>query len=355
MDNMARVVLALEAHDVAEEVMHFLDRSGRARVVATASDDRQLAEAVRQMDPDVVIAQPSLAIPAPIRCRVLLALDTNESVASLRAALTSGANGFYVWPAERDELVTAAAASLASPVAVDRRATVVAVHGARGGVGTTFVATHLAAAMARGGADCVVMDADPVFGDVSSVLGAPTEGVHTIADLLPLRDELTADHLNNALWAHEAGFRVLLAPMPEEAALVTASDLRVIVEGAASSADVVVIHLPRAIDERTLAGFELADRSLEVLSLDVLSFRAATRALEALRPLDPPVGFVVNRASRGEITPGDVVRVFGTSPLAVIPFERAVPRAQDRGRLLPARSRIGRTFERLAAQMLGAR
>ena len=150
MDNMARVVLALEAHDVAEEVMHFLDRSGRARVVATAADDRQLAEAVRQMDPDVVIAQPSLASPAPIRCRVLLALDTNESVASLRAALTSGAAGFYVWPAERDELVTAAAAALASPVAVDRRATVVAVHGARGGVGTTFVATHLAAALARG-------------------------------------------------------------------------------------------------------------------------------------------------------------------------------------------------------------
>jgi len=35
MDEVARVVLALEEHDVAEEVMHFLDRSGKARVVAT--------------------------------------------------------------------------------------------------------------------------------------------------------------------------------------------------------------------------------------------------------------------------------------------------------------------------------
>ena len=52
MENVARVVLALEAHDVVEEVMHFLDRSGRARVVATASDDRQLAEAVRQLELD---------------------------------------------------------------------------------------------------------------------------------------------------------------------------------------------------------------------------------------------------------------------------------------------------------------
>jgi uncharacterized Zn finger protein len=47
MDDVARVVLAVEAQEVAEEVLHFLDRSGRARVVATAADDRQLREAVR--------------------------------------------------------------------------------------------------------------------------------------------------------------------------------------------------------------------------------------------------------------------------------------------------------------------
>ena len=60
MDQVARVVLALEAPEVAEEVMHFLDRSGRARVVATAGDDRQLAEAVRQLEPDAVVAEPGL-------------------------------------------------------------------------------------------------------------------------------------------------------------------------------------------------------------------------------------------------------------------------------------------------------
>jgi hypothetical protein len=42
MDDAARIVLALEAQEVAEEVLHFLDRSGLARVVATAADDRQL-------------------------------------------------------------------------------------------------------------------------------------------------------------------------------------------------------------------------------------------------------------------------------------------------------------------------
>src|SRR5205085_2488068 len=50
MDDVARVILAIGSQEVAEEVLHLLDRSGRARVVATAADDRELAEAVRQLE-----------------------------------------------------------------------------------------------------------------------------------------------------------------------------------------------------------------------------------------------------------------------------------------------------------------
>ena len=96
---------------------------------------------------------------------------------------------------------------------------------------------------------------------------------------------------------------------------------------------------------------------LEVLSLDVLSFRATTRALEAFRPLHlgARIGFVVNRVSRSEITPGDVERVFGAVPLAVVPSDRAVPRAQDRARPLPPRGRVGRAFAKLADRVFDER
>ena len=354
MDNVARVVLALEAHDVAEEVMHFLDRSGCARVVATAADDRQLVEAVRQLDPDVVIAQPALVDPAAVRGPAILALETRESVASLRSAIRVGARGFYVWPSDREALAEGTAATAVSPVSSGRRARVIAVHAARGGAGATFVATHLAAAFARSDTACSLIDADPLYGDVSAAVGAPVEDVHTFADLLPMVGELTPRHLDEALWTHPDGFRVLLAPAPERAAAVRGEDVRSIVEAAAGGADVVVVHLPRSVDECARGGLSVADRVLEVLSLDVLSFRAATRALEALEPLGVRgrVGFVVNRAARSEITPGDVTRVFGVPPLAVLPFDRAVGRAQDHGRILPGRGRIGRAFDRLAAEVL---
>ncbi|MDH4112540.1 MAG: AAA family ATPase [Actinomycetota bacterium] len=354
MQEVARVVLALEADDVAEEVMHFLDRSGSARVVGTAGDDRQLVEAVRQLEPDAIVAHPSLVAPASASGPAVLALDTRESVASLRAAIRVGAQGFYLWPGERDALAAAAAATGSMPRLGDKRAMIVAVHGARGGVGSTFVATHLAQAFTRRDLDCVLLDADPTYGDISAALGVPDDQMHTIADLVPLVPELTPAHLGDALWTHPAGFRALAAPSAERAASVSAAALAAIVRVAAASHDAVVVSVPRELGELTLSGLASADRVLEVLSLDVLSFRAATRAIDVFRPsgVAARVGFVVNRASRSEITPGDVERVFGAVPLAVVPADRAVPRAQDRGRLVPPKGRVGRAFAKLAGRVL---
>ncbi len=353
MEQVARVVLALEAAEVAEEVMHFLDRSGRARVVGTAADRRQLAEAVRQLEPDAIVAEPVLAFGA-VDHGTLLALATRESVASLRAAVRAGARGFYVWPGEREGLLDGVAATLDVRPRTERSAVVVAVHGARGGVGTTFVASHLAAALARRGLAGVLVDGDPAYGDLSAALGAPDDA-RTIAELAPVGAEMTWAHVSEVAWRHEAGgFSIVLAPRADAAEEVPADLVPRVVDAAATGCDVVIVQLPRALDAPTRTCLASADRVLEVLSLDVLSFRAATRAREAFSPLalEGRVGFVVNRAARNEITPGDVRRVFGVDPLAVLPRDGAVPRAQDHGRLLPARGRMARLFDRLAERVV---
>jgi Flp pilus assembly CpaE family ATPase len=346
-------VLALEEHDVAEEVMHFLDRSGRARVVATACDDRQLAEAVRQLEPDAVVAQPAiLASGAPLG-RALIAVDTRESVAGLRVAIRAGARGFYVWPSEREELAVAAGGT--AKAASDGRAhgRTIAVYSPRG-ADTTFVATHLAAATARRKLDCVLVDADLLFADLTVALGAPVgdgSGIRTVADLLPLLDELDAAAVEDVAWPHADGFRVLLAPEAVERARMGAEDVRRVLAATAHTADVVVAALPGSLDGLAIAGMEAPDRVFVVLTLDALSFRAAKRASELLPGVE--VDYVVNRASRAEVTPADVVRVFGREPVGVIPLDRRAGRAQDHGRLLPARGRSGRAFDRLAARVLG--
>lgn len=353
MDDVARVVLALEAPEVTEEILHFLDRSGRARVVATAADDRQLAEAVRQLDPDAVVADPRLARDG-VHASQLLAVATRESVASLRAAIRGGARGFFVWPGEREGLLDGVAATLVSQHAMERHALVIAVHGARGGSGCTFVATHLAQAFAKRATGCTLIDADLEYGDVTHALGVTGDEVRTIADLVPVADELRPTHLDDVLYRHPSGFGVLLAPPAEHMGAVTPELVLHAVQVAWSSADVVVLHLPRALGETLRWAFKEADRIIEVLSLDVLSFRGATRALETLLADDAAerVSFVVNRAARSEVGPSDVRRVFDADPLAVLPADGSVPRAQDHGKLLAPKGRSGRAFDRLASRLI---
>ena len=115
--------------------------------------------------------------------------------------------------------------------------------------------------------------------------------------------------------------------------------------------DVVVLHVPRGLDEIARTGLEIADRVVLVLGLDVLSFRDA-KLLIAAAGLEDRCAFVVNRARRSEIAPADVERVFGASPIAVIPSDRGAVAAQDHGRLLPRRGRTGRSIDRLARRLL---
>ena len=350
MEEVARIVLALETPEVAEEVMHFLDRTGRSRVVGTAVDGPQLAEAIHQLEPDVVVAGPTLAnAREALNGSALLVVDTSQSVGALRRAIRAGAAGFYLWPAEREELAFAAARTRPSrPEGSGALAPVVAVYGPRGGAGATFVASHLAAAFVERERRCVLIDLDATFSDLTAAVGVdPDDVVRTIDELSPLGDELSTAHLQEVLWRHGKGFDVLLAPSETRGAWSGAETYRRAIAAARQLCDVVVLHVPRALDEIASVGLAVSDRVLLVLGLDVMSFRDAKRAI-AVAGLDGRCAFVINRAARSKITPRDVERVFGQPPIAVIPSDRRVPAAQDRGTLLPMRGRVGRAMSRLA-------
>jgi pilus assembly protein CpaE len=350
----ATIVLGLEPPELAEEVMDFLDRTGRTRVIGMASSGADLGRAVRERRPNAVVAQPRLIHGAgPLDGSAFLALSTTESVAELREALRIGARGFYLWPDERGELARAASMAVPPPERPDgSRALMVAVYGPRGGAGTTFVATHLAASFARDGKAAVLVDLDPLFGDVTAAIGVPPDPApKTMADLAPVADELGAPHLDEALWRHPAGFRALLAPADargrERIGLFQYTAALSVLQ---TTADIVVLHLPRALDKVAMAGLEMADRILLVLSLDVLAFRSAKRALAVLESagLEGRCEIVVNRAARGDIVPSDVRRVFGVEAATVLRSDRAIPSAQDRGALLPPRNATAKALDRLA-------
>ena len=354
MEQLTRVVLAVDAPEIVDEILHFLDRTGAVRVLATADDGPQLEEATKQLEPDVVIAEPRLAshVPSPTPC---IAIASRESVAALRAAIGAGVQAFTVWPAERDELLRRLLGYAASARVFERRAHVVAVHASRGGAGCTFVATHLARAFVDAGRSTVLIDVDPYGSDVETVLGIPAgaDGVHPVSTLADVVDELTPASLADVLFAHAAGFGVVTAS-PPDAAPPPAGAISRLADLVAAAADTVVLHTSRAPDDVTRSCLRSADVIVEVLSLDVPAFRAAVRMAARLAEdaLEDRTWLVVNRATRGEVVPGDVERVFGRPPRAIIPLDGSVPRQQDHGQLVSSRSRAARVLGRLAAELV---
>ena len=354
MEQLTRVVLAVDAPEVLEEVLHFLDRSGVAHVVATAVDPQQVAEAIRQLEPDLVIAEPRLAphVPGATPC---IALASRESVAALRAAIDAGVRAFVVWPAERDALADRIREYAAAERTLDRRAVVAAVHGSRGGAGSTFLATHLSQAVASSGSGCVLIDVDPDGSDVAAALGVPddAEGTRPLDELAAVVSELTPERFTETVWAHPGGFWAVVAPAAE-APPVGLAAIRRLVEVAAAATDTVIVHTAHGLDPITRWALTDSDVVIETLLLDVLSFRASTRTLARLARDDVAARtwFVVNRAARAEVVPSDVERVFGVPPRAIVPFDASVSRLQDHGRLLAPRSRTSRAIARLAAQLV---
>jgi len=351
MEPMTRVVLALDAPEVLEELLHFLDRSGAAQVVATVSDAQQVEAAVRHLEPDLVLAEPRLAphVPEATPC---IAIASRESVAALRAAIAAGVRAFLVWPLERDDLLARVRTFAVTRGALERRAVVVAVHASRGGAGCTFIATHLAQAMAMSGRSCVLLDVDPRADDVASALGIPegADDVHSLDELAGVIAEVTPEQFGEAVWSHPAGFGAVVAARDGG---VDESAARRVVDVAAASADSVILHTPSSLETSAMSCLTAADVIVEVLALDVMSFRASSRTMTRLEPdgVADRVRFVVNRAARAEILPADVERVFGRPAAAVVPFDGSVPRLQDHGRLLATRSRTARVIARCSDQI----
>lgn len=353
------IALGIDDGALQEEVLHFLDRLPEVKVVGAAERAELLQQLVRDGRPDAVVGVPNLLqglgnVPT-------LAVSIRESTEALRSALRAGASGFYVWPEEREALGRdVQRANTSDGSEQSERGMVIGVLGARGGAGATFLATNLAGALARGGAETVLADLDLLYGDVSPALGIPPDAsLPTISDLAAVARELTSEHLDGVLHEHPGGFRVLFAPRevaPEDR--LDPATIVATVKALRERFAVTVLHLPRSLSVSVRSVLELADVVLIVVSLDVVGIRGAKRLIDHLRSfgLRDSLRLVVNRAGRGEVVPQDAKRVLETPIACVIGSDRAVERRQNRGELIVGRrGRVQRRISRLAGQLLDGR
>ncbi len=333
----------------AAELRRMLEAGGHARVRAVVSDRDELAEVVRAQRPDALFVElgrsPHVvldrldSIPAP-RPRLLVCGPQHESALILRA-LKQGAREFLP-PAPDPETVRLAVERLVlelAPATSERhRAPVLAVLGAKGGVGATVVACQLAASLQRLGARTALVDLDLPLGDVALHLDArPVHGLATVA-----REAHTLDgtYLRGVLHAHPCGVQILAGPERiEEAELVRGDHVERVLDLLREEFDWVVVDVARSWSETSVRALDLASAILLVTHLDVPTLTRARRQLELLGRLGHPeakIHLLANRHPGSHaLTDRDALRFLGRPLEARLPEDDpTMARSVNEGRTL---------------------
>jgi pilus assembly protein CpaE len=268
-----------------------------------------LEEAVGQARPDVVGlhlgVRPSAVLQMITRVRALypavafLAITDLSTAGLVQKATEAGCADLVVLregPADlRRALVTLQKRD--RPPTAD--GSVVTVIGAKGGVGATTVAVHLADALAqRRGRRVIVVDLHLYMGDVASQLDLrPKPGTLWFLLRGAVADART---WNEAPPQHAAGFRVLgLDGDLRNADPVSAEQVVFLLERLKERYEVVVVDAGSEINEVSLAACSVAEHRLIVTTEELMSRTGVVRRREALKELElgpTPLKAVLNRA-----------------------------------------------------------
>ncbi|MDO4901213.1 CpaE family protein [Actinomyces sp.] len=234
---------------------------------------------------------------------------------------------------------------------------VVALIGAKGGVGTSIVS--LAAAKAAAGRGrTVLLDLDLRGGDLASYCGIRVR--HSVVDLVSVAAEIGGREVSEVAYPVRTGIELLPAPehgeMGEE---MTEAAARQIVQALRYQYDHVVIDCGSRLDEGTAGAMELADTIVVVSTPEVPALRAVRRFKETLERLElaraTPLQVVLNRTSRNnEIQPAGAAKLIDSPLLGTLPesTQRLEP-ALNTGTLLeldlPQLTEIGQAVAELLA------
>ncbi|QPI58310.1 AAA family ATPase [Streptomyces malaysiensis subsp. malaysiensis] len=304
---------------------------------------------------------------------VLITADAGPALYS--AAMDAGARGIAGIPLSYDELAARVqgAAQWATgvrrhlggggdPLAAGPGGKLVAVAGAKGGVGTTVTAVQLALAARAAGRKVALVDMDLQSGDIASYLDVQFR--RSIADLAQISD-ISPRVLQDAVFTHQTGLGLLLAPGEgERGEEVTDGTARQVIGALRSRFEIVIVDCGTQMTSAGAAAVETADIALLVTTPDVVAVRAAKRMVRLwdrlqIRKAEETVT-VVNRHTRSaEIQPQLVQRATGTTVArTAIPagFKELQP-AVDSGRMqdLDAKSAVKQALWGLAGSWAWSR
>ncbi|WP_240138780.1 AAA family ATPase [Streptomyces sp. MUM 178J] len=382
-----RILPAVGDPDAARSIAGLLGQLPDAEPATAVGDSTSLLDLLSRLAgesldelPEVVLVHerigpvPALELIREVALRfpavgvVLVTSDASPGLYS--AAMDSGARGLVGLPLSYEVLAQRVQAAAGWSAGVRRHlghgpdtltgpgGTVVTVTGAKGGVGATVTAVQLALAAVASGHRTALVDLDLQSGDIASYLDVQFR--RSIVDLAAIRD-ITPRILQDALFSHESGLALLLAPAEgERGEDVDDRVVRMVVSALRQRYEIVVVDCGTQMTTANAAAIETADSTLLVTTPDVVTVRAAKRMVRLwdrlqIRKAEETVT-VVNRHTRStEIQPSLIEKITATRMAKVsVPanFKELQP-VVDAGRMhdLEARSAVKQALWGLAGEL----
>src|ERR1043165_674653 len=321
--------------EMFRELRGALSTQEGARVLVGGDDAEQVFPEIERLHPNAVIvalgAEPEsglrfverVARQCPRTAVICAARDSSPD--TILRSIRAGAREFLRLPVRPEEFATVyqrtAEFCAVQPEPPKKRGRVLSVFSSKGGTGTTFVATNVAAALHR---PTVLMDLNLQAGDLGLFLGG--EPKFSIADLVENRTRVDDQLLRSYLTPHTETLSLLAAPREADSADdIEAEHVFQVLEILRERHQYVVVDPQHTFDSITLAALDQSDEILLVLTLDIPAIRSTQRALEIFDRLGYPrnkVRIVVNRFSKQiDLDLRQVEKFLGEPVVAFIPSD----------------------------------
>jgi len=191
-----------------------------------------------------------------------------------------------------------------------------------------MLAAELSGLAASSGHRVLAVDADLQRGSLHYRMDVPVgRATFSIADVLPVLDDLSPDLLQGVLSESASGAWLLPAPQVFEAACGTGEELgAALARSLRTSFDFVVVDTGAAFDDLTMGLLAAADAVLVVVTPELACLGAARRALGVVRRLrSGNIELIVNRSlGHGDLVEQDELTSFlGLQALCVLPEDTA--------------------------------
>src|SRR5688572_14428518 len=318
-----------------KEIRAALSNDSRAQLLAGGNDPEQLFEEIVRLKPAAAIialggnAEQSIKFIQRLKSEspgtAVISAAQNASPDLILQSLRAGAREFLRLPITQDELTTiidrVGEFSAGQVEAPKKKGRMVAVFSSKGGCGTSFLATNLAACNPS---RTVLVDLNLQAGDLPLFLGVDPK--YSVADMAEHRTRLDDALIASFCTPFSSNLSLLAAPREADSAdEIEPEHIFDVLQRLRESFDYIVLDPQHTFDSITLAALDQADEIVLVLTLDIPAIRSTQRALEIFDRLGYPrkkIRIVVNRWSKQiDLDLQQVEKILGEPVIGYVPSD----------------------------------